>query len=114
MGRHQAGAAESRQRRFKAIGGGAAAAAADPDDLLRLHHGRRAASRLHRLLFYRSKSPGYVESQSVTSVGIVEAVTDAHSLEELVRLTARRSVYSTSQLEGFARRGQIPSRSSIF
>jgi hypothetical protein len=53
------------------------------------------------LLFYRSKSPGYVESQSVTSVGIVEAVTDAHSLEELVRLTARRSVYSTSQLEGF-------------
>ena len=48
MGRHQAGAAESRQRRFKAIGGGAAAAAADPDDLLRLHHGRRAAGRLHR------------------------------------------------------------------
>jgi hypothetical protein len=53
------------------------------------------------LLFYRSKSPGYVESQSMTSVGIVEAVTDAHSLEELVRLTARRSVYSTSQLEDF-------------
>src|SRR3984893_2261092 len=46
MGRHQAGAAESRQRRLKAIGGGAAAA--DPDDLLRLHHGRRAAGRLHR------------------------------------------------------------------
>jgi hypothetical protein len=49
------------------------------------------------MLFDRSKSPGYVESQSVTSVA---AVTDSHSLEEL-GLTARRSVHSTSQLEGF-------------
>jgi hypothetical protein len=38
------------------------------------------------LLFYRSKSPDFVESQSVTSVGILEAMTAAHSLEELVRL----------------------------
>jgi GNAT superfamily N-acetyltransferase len=53
------------------------------------------------LLFYRSKSPGYVESQSVTSVGVVEAVADAHNLADLVRLTAKRSVYSTTQLEGF-------------
>lgn len=35
------------------------------------------------LLFYRSLSPGYIASQSVTSVAVVEAVTNASSLEEL-------------------------------
>jgi hypothetical protein len=53
------------------------------------------------LLFYRSLSPGYIASQSVTSVGVVEAVTNATSLEELVRFTAKRSVYREDQLEGF-------------
>jgi hypothetical protein len=53
------------------------------------------------LLFYRSLSRGYVASQSVTSVGVVEAVTNASGLEELVRFTAKRSVYSEDQLEGF-------------
>jgi ribosomal protein S18 acetylase RimI-like enzyme len=53
------------------------------------------------LLFYRSLSPGYIASQSVTSVGVVEAVTNATSLEESVRFTAKRSVYSEDQLEGF-------------
>jgi ribosomal protein S18 acetylase RimI-like enzyme/rRNA-processing protein FCF1 len=53
------------------------------------------------LLFYRSLSRGYIASQSVTSVGVVESVTNASSLEELVRLTAKRSVYSEDQLEGF-------------
>jgi hypothetical protein len=51
------------------------------------------------LIFYRSKSPGYIYSQCVTSVGIVEAVYEASSLDELVRLTAKRSVYSTQQME---------------
>ena len=54
------------------------------------------------LLFYRSRSQGYVASQSVTSVGVVEAVTEASSLDELVRITAKRSVYSEEQLAGFA------------
>ena len=40
-------------------------------------------------------------SQSMTSVGVVEAMVDAHSLEDLVRLTAKRSVYSTLQLDAF-------------
>jgi hypothetical protein len=62
------------------------------------------------MLFFRSKSPGYAQSQSVTSVGIVEAVTDSHSLEELVRLTAWRSVYSASQLEGFGASRSNPNK----
>jgi hypothetical protein len=53
------------------------------------------------LLFYRSQSQGYVASQSVTSVGVVEAVTRASSLDDLVRITAKRSVYSEEQLAGF-------------
>jgi GNAT superfamily N-acetyltransferase len=51
------------------------------------------------LIFYRSKSPGYIHSQCATSVGVVEAVYEASSLDELVRLTAKRSVYSTRQLQ---------------
>lgn len=52
------------------------------------------------LLFYRSRSTGYIASQSVTSVGVVETVTQASSLEDLVRITAKRSVYSEEQLDG--------------
>jgi ribosomal protein S18 acetylase RimI-like enzyme len=51
------------------------------------------------LLFYRSRSIGYMVSQCVTSIGIVEAVTKG--LEDLVRLTAKRSVFSEEQLAGF-------------
>jgi ribosomal protein S18 acetylase RimI-like enzyme len=60
------------------------------------------------LLFYRSRSPGYVASQSVTSVGVVEAVGDATSLEDLARLTAKRSVYSEAQLEAFNASAERP------
>jgi ribosomal protein S18 acetylase RimI-like enzyme len=53
------------------------------------------------ILFYRSRSEGYVVSQCVTSVGVVEAVTQARSLDDLVRITAKRSVYTEAQLAGF-------------
>ena len=52
----------------------------------------------HILVFYRSLSPSYVASQSITSIGIVEAVNEASNLDTLLRLTAKRSVYSTQQL----------------
>jgi len=41
-------------------------------------------------------------------------VTDSHSLEELVRLTATRSVYSTSQLEGFGASRSSPNKDIEF
>ena len=53
------------------------------------------------LVFYRSLSPGYPTSQSLTSVGVVEDVAYARSLKDLVRLTAKRSVYSEAQLDEF-------------
>ena len=65
---------------------------------------RASTSRLRPgsiLLFYRSRSQGYVASQSVTSVGVVEAITEASSLNDLVRITAKRSVYSEEQLAEF-------------
>lgn len=52
-------------------------------------------------LFYRSNSPGYIASQSITSVGVIEAMHQAVSLDDLVRLTAKRSVYSEAKLAAF-------------
>jgi ribosomal protein S18 acetylase RimI-like enzyme len=53
------------------------------------------------VLFYRSSSPGYLGSQSITSVGVVEDMNHAMSLDDLVRLTGKRSVYSEAKLEEF-------------
>lgn len=50
------------------------------------------------LLFYMSKDPNYLGSQSVTTLGIVEQVTEARSTGDLVRLTAKRSVFSVADL----------------
>jgi hypothetical protein len=60
------------------------------------------------VLFYRSSSPGYVASQSITSVGVVEAMHQAESLDDLVRLTAKRSVYSEAKLAAFEATSQRP------
>jgi hypothetical protein len=53
------------------------------------------------VLFYRSISPGYVVSQSITSVGVVEDIYHATSLDDLVRMTGKRSVYSEEKLAAF-------------
>jgi hypothetical protein len=42
-----------------------------------------------------------VVSHSITSVGVVEAMHQAVSLDDLVRLTAKRSVYSEAKLAAF-------------
>jgi len=60
------------------------------------------------VLFYRSNSPGYVASQSITSVGVVEAIHQAVSLDDLARLTAKRSVYSEAKLAAFEATAQRP------
>lgn len=51
------------------------------------------------LLFYESKSPDFVASQSVTSIGVLESVISTQDFDELVRLTAKRSVYSQADLK---------------
>jgi ribosomal protein S18 acetylase RimI-like enzyme len=60
------------------------------------------------ILFYRSNSPGYRISQCITSVGVVERVSHAKSLEDLVRLTAKRSAYTTEQLSAIAEASSTP------
>jgi len=49
------------------------------------------------LLFYMSKSRVLAGSQCITTIGVAEQVTEAASLDELVRRTARRSVYSLEE-----------------
>jgi GNAT superfamily N-acetyltransferase len=50
------------------------------------------------LFFYMSKHNSYVASQSITTVGIVEQVIDVMSTDDLVRHTAKRSVFSAEAI----------------
>jgi hypothetical protein len=47
-----------------------------------------------------SKDERYAASQSITTVGIVEQVTNATAADDLVRHTAKRSVFSAEELRG--------------
>jgi len=55
----------------------------------------------HILFFYMSKDPRFAASQSITTVAIAEQISLAFSTEDLVHLTAKRSVFSAEELEGF-------------
>jgi hypothetical protein len=52
------------------------------------------------LLFYMSKDDRYAASQSITTVGVVEQVIDVTTLDDLIRHTAKRSVFSADDLSG--------------
>jgi ribosomal protein S18 acetylase RimI-like enzyme len=62
------------------------------------------------ILFYRSSSPGYRISQSITSVGVVERIAYAANIEELIRMTAKRSAYTTEQLTNIMQISNTPVR----
>ncbi|MGO8835417.1 MAG: GNAT family N-acetyltransferase, partial [Roseiarcus sp.] len=62
------------------------------------------------LLFYHSKTPGLAASQTITSIGVVERVSQTGDLEELVRLTAKRSVFSETELRGMIDASPTPVR----
>jgi len=53
------------------------------------------------LLFYMSKDEAYGASQTITTLGIVEQVIDVTTTEDLIRLTAKRSVFSAAELHGW-------------
>jgi hypothetical protein len=53
------------------------------------------------LFFYISKDVRYAASQSITTVGIAEQITLATSSDDLMRLTAKRSVFSAAELDQF-------------
>jgi hypothetical protein len=50
------------------------------------------------LFFYMSKDDTYAFSQSVTTVGIVEQVVEGASSDDLIRHTAKRSVFTADSL----------------
>ena len=59
------------------------------------------------LLFYMSKDERYAASQSITTVGIVQQLTSGETVDDLIRLTAKRSVYSAEDM-----RLMVPSANS--
>lgn len=60
------------------------------------------------LLFYQSQSEPMIGSQAVTTVGVVEKVSETNSYEEVVRLTAKRSVYSANELSMLIKQSKEP------
>ncbi len=62
------------------------------------------------LFFYMSKDDAYAASQSMTTVGVFEQAQDAVSTHDLVRLTAKRSVFSNEDLENFEATERSPVR----
>jgi ribosomal protein S18 acetylase RimI-like enzyme len=60
------------------------------------------------LLFYMSKSPSFQGSQSITSIGVVEQISVTNDFTELLRLTAKRSVFSALELEGISKAKDTP------
>jgi ribosomal protein S18 acetylase RimI-like enzyme len=60
------------------------------------------------LFFYESRSKDFLASQSITSVGVLEAVNITRDYDELVRLTAKRSVFSETELKGLLAESDTP------
>jgi hypothetical protein len=54
------------------------------------------------VFFYMSKDEAYAASQSITTVGVIEQVANVTSAEELIKQTAKRSVFSAEDLTGMA------------
>lgn len=60
------------------------------------------------LLFYMSKDEHFHASQSITSIGVVEQIGHASTLEDLLRMTAKRSVFSVDELDKMVRVAESP------
>jgi hypothetical protein len=52
------------------------------------------------LFFYQSKDDNYAASQSITTIGIAEQILDVTTADDLIRLTAKRSVFSAEEIRG--------------
>lgn len=72
---------------------------------------RAQASRLKPgdlLFFYQSKTEDFIASQSITSVGVLESMNSTDNIDELIRLTAKRSVYSEEELKWIVDESRSP------
>ena len=92
--------------------GDAGGASMTPGNTIRKVYLCRAGTRQLRpgdlLAFYVSKNPGFVDSQCITTLGVVEKVAEAESVEEVVRATSRRSVFSLSELQELVDESETP------
>jgi len=55
-----------------------------------------------------SKDDDYAATQSITTLGIVEQTNLVRTIEELVHLTAKRSVFSSAELEQWIESAETP------
>jgi GNAT superfamily N-acetyltransferase len=60
------------------------------------------------LVFYVSKDEGYAGSQSITTIGVIEKISEVRSAEDLMRATAKRSVFSAIDLSSMATASNAP------
>lgn len=60
------------------------------------------------ILFYVTKDERRLQAQSICTVGVVERVTEASTLDELMMLTTRRSAYTRKQLEELVNYSEKP------
>ena len=60
------------------------------------------------VFFYHSKDVAMTNSQSITSIGIVEGVTSGSDVSALTRLTAKRSVFSQAELSNLSDESDSP------
>ena len=60
------------------------------------------------ILFYVTKDERRLQAQSICTVGVVESVTEASTLNELMLLTTRRSAYTRKQLEKLVNYSEKP------
>lgn len=60
------------------------------------------------LFFYMSKDEAYAFTQAITTVGIVEQVYHATATDDLIRFTAKRSVFTEADLIGWGASPQRP------
>jgi len=63
------------------------------------HSRNRTISAGDVIFFYQTKKKGSPRSQSMTSIGIVETVRHTQDVDEVRRWTAKRSVFSDSELQ---------------
>lgn len=97
---------------FRELLGDAGGRSMTPGNTIRKVYLCRAGTRRLRpgdlLAFYVSKGPGFQDSQCITTLGVVEGVAEAESVEEVVRATARRSVFSFSELQELVGESEAP------
>jgi len=60
------------------------------------------------LFFYMSKDNDYAATQSITTLGVIEQTNSVRTVEDLVRLTAKRSVFSSAELEQWIEAAETP------